>query len=646
MNNPRKERRGTQRTEPPATSAEVREGVADGSSDPLSVIQRLADAVVKKSVVPFIGAGFSYGARHPSGWQSTPGRMQEQLQSWLDSELKERQYSTGCVTNLPSARDSESRSSDGKSQAGLGYEFRTLSQVLGQTCSPPPLSHLAEVGHVLCGAVAVCETLQIGDYAELHPEPQHRYLAYLIREGVISEVITTNYDCCVELALTQSFAEAKLDCNYAAVRNIEEYRQEAARCSHDGCLLLYKVNGCSRDYVEASKAFQVSKTTHNKLSWDEAAERIILTERQLQTFHEREWAKDLVRDRFRSRHLFFCGFGNDEPQVRHTVVTLVGEFNKGGVKANSPDEAMGLPNAPFLHSYEGPLSFNQLQMLVAFLDANSQPRRPESPCWQRITPVYRNVIAPRPPVSRLSASELMATLFGEVIMRLAVKALGDENQFVAWLQRCDVDWRMWRGFLRRCLEPSRQCDYRTWLLRHDDASLGFSIPLYHYLRVVLHPEKNAAAFHGWYVPLREQPVRLFLVVLWVAALSGQKNTPCETKFGLRFTLPSKKFVYLVAQESIQELEVNGGEEGKTRLLRKLVLPSIRRDVDAWGRWRQMRHGRLVPGRWIAVSSVEVIRRARSPGQVAHLVNDVFAEVKPRRPAARLTPYHMSKPCQK
>ncbi|CAE6869979.1 hypothetical protein R69746_08343 [Paraburkholderia aspalathi] len=42
--------------------------------------------------------------------------------------------------------------------------------------------------------------LQIRDFADLDPTPAHYYLAFLVREGLISELVTTNYDCNLERA--------------------------------------------------------------------------------------------------------------------------------------------------------------------------------------------------------------------------------------------------------------------------------------------------------------------------------------------------------------------------------------------------------------------------------------------------------------
>lgn len=85
----------------------------------------------------------------------------------------------------------------------------------------------------------------------------------------------------------------------------------------------------------------------DRTALEKAAERIVLTERQLQTFRDQGWAHDLFKDRARTRALLFCGFGSEEPQIRHTALALMEEFSRNG-RVDNADDVMGLPNAPFL----------------------------------------------------------------------------------------------------------------------------------------------------------------------------------------------------------------------------------------------------------------------------------------------------------
>ncbi len=86
------------------------------------------------------------------------------------------------------------------------------------------LPQLAEVGVNLWGYKDVCEILQIEKFADLKPLNAHRYLAYLAREEIIAEIITTNYDCCIEKAFMESFGyEKRLNGALAVIHNPIEY---------------------------------------------------------------------------------------------------------------------------------------------------------------------------------------------------------------------------------------------------------------------------------------------------------------------------------------------------------------------------------------------------------------------------------------
>jgi hypothetical protein len=578
---------------------------------------RLVKALVAESVVPFLGAGFTYGARHPeAGWTSEPLRMSLQLKRWLGEVIP---CERGC-------------------DPGPGQTLCNLR--VGSS-----LCHLAELGHTLFGARRVCETLHIHEYADLRPEPQHRYLAYLAREGLVNEIITSNYDCCIETAFAESFDPGNAGEQLGVVRNLEEYRQTGSRYRRAGQLILYKINGCAKAYTLARQTYCRSRTSENKESWNAEAQRIILTERQLQTFRDQSWARDMVRDRFRSRHLFFSGFGNDEPQIRHTVLTLIEEFagRRTAPPGVSPEDAMELPNAPFLHSHDGTLSFNQLQMLVAFMDAHSAARLGLEPPADRLRPLYRNILAPERSDKELDASCMMQEVFQDVFLDLVRNALEEGRPFSLWLREATPEWRAWTGLLHRVMDPERR---RRLLRRRLLSPVGveqcFPLGLYRYLWCIRYPASLAANNHtfpvGWYMPLREDPLFILLALLWLCLFCRRRHEPHLTAFGLCLRLPSGGKVHLIARDALRELQTDTMEDSQSRLLRLIIIPSLRQDVDGWGRWRRVQDGHLCAGRWIAIESGDLIRKAGRPQHVNEpMVWETFAAAPPRRPAARIRP---------
>lgn len=623
--------------------------MVDVGSEPFA---RLLKALLKMQVVPFLGAGFSYGARHPeSGWKTTPSRMPTQLWQWLTAKLLDEVQ--------PSFETATLRKVLNTPVGPIGEDARTSVQAPPS----PSLAHLAEIATTLFGSSEVCETLHIAQYAELRPEPQHRYLAYLAREGLIDEVITTNYDCCLETAFRESFFPPPHHSRLGTVRNLEEYRKKGSAYRGGGRLLLYKVNGCAEAYGASKRTSEICPTAENQRAWRAQAKRIILTERQLQSFRDQFWAQDLIRDRFRSRHLFFSGFGNDEPQIRHTMLTLIGEFANGSVNdERPPTKAMDSPNAPFVHSYEGDLSFNQLQMLVAFMDAHSVPRFTSEPLSDRIRPLYRNVLTAAPPEDtagtttldalkaqegsspKLSSETLMRALFQEAFIHLVRRALRDEEPFAVWLRASTPNWRTWTTYLLRIIpeENHRPFKHLCYRVLSPDDDRSFPLMLHRYLWCVRYPEPscdgNFQCPEGWYMPLREDPLFFLLTIMWICLLSKRDRLPRPSRYGLRIHLRTGGHVHVVAQDALSELQA--GDEGadrKSRLHWLIVVPTLRKDVDARGRWRSVRGNRLRVGLWVAVESAALIQNAERPQRVLDCLHSTFAAVTPRRSAARLRP---------
>lgn len=151
-------------------------------------------------------------------------------------------------------------------------------------------------------------TLEIAEFANLDPTPAHIYLTYLAREGLLTEFITTNYDCNLEKAYRATFSPAVQNAGMDTIASLEDYTRLAGergetRPGKDSRHRpkQYKINGCA-----------------GKLKNDKAeAENILLTEGQLQGWRTRHWAEDLFRVKFRSSCVVLVGFGNEEPQIRH-----------------------------------------------------------------------------------------------------------------------------------------------------------------------------------------------------------------------------------------------------------------------------------------------------------------------------------------
>ena len=616
-------------------------------------ITRLVNRVIDSGVVPFVGAGFSYGAEHPNGWSSAQSHMMDLLRAHLDKTLSD------CRREVPRNCDDVH---EREKEVGFGIAARTLRELFCSDTSS--LARWAELVGVLHSPTKVCDVLQIDQYAELRPRPSHRYLAYLAREGLIREVITTNYDCCIETAFAQSKGFNGSG-SVVPIRCLEEYRRLAGRHARGGNLLVYKINGCAEEYADAKRQAEAHPGPANEERRDAVARRIILTERQLQNFRREHWARDLFRDRARSRSLLFSGFGSEEPQIRHTALTLMEEFAdqyKDG--SGMPEwEIPDLPNVPFIQVHGTELSFYQLQILLAFWDAHRCPHLTEAYPERRIEPMLATVFsgsdACAPDLSEGGAKELepkldaglfLRALFERVFCRLVTRELED-SVLSSWLRQHTGEHRLWlahldqslglddpKGFLRKALlKPAEPC--------------GHPLTLWRMLWVMFFPERPEPP-KGWYLSLREEPLVILVTLLLISfqraagdfGKSGPDGTVrADPPHGLAVEVKTDDSgnrsvkVHLVAEASLMEARERGSERREDRLLRVIAVPSLR-GTQPSGRWVSEctgeRHKKLVCGLRVVVAAADVIRRARTPQHFGEALLWSFADSRPK-PAARL-----------
>lgn len=192
------------------------------------------------------------------------------------------------------------------------------------------------------GAAALCDELGIADWANAAPTRAHRYLALLAWEGLVTEVITTNYDCGLDKAWLQAGPAPD---GWRAIATAEDLSQPRPRWGN-ACLRLYKINGCAARLRDAPLGLR-----------EQRADEILLTDLQLQQFGKRRWAGDLLRVLLRDHEVMLSGFGSEEPQVWHLVMDILGEFAEKEKRPN--------PNARFLWvaTYKDRILFPLLQAL-------------------------------------------------------------------------------------------------------------------------------------------------------------------------------------------------------------------------------------------------------------------------------------------
>lgn len=332
--------------------------------------------------------------------------------------------SESCASCSPDAASSDSAQRDisenarptGQPVADTRYDGRSEHPRSGrpdepwQLLSKLDLTRLAELHGWFTCAEETVDALQIREFVKLVPTKAHRALAWLYLEGGIEEIITTNYDTCVERAVD----DARRDDKQGAVRTIVRFDELADPPVLEGrrVLRLYKLNGCAA-----------------RLREDKDAERILLTNLQLQGYRNERWAALLLQDRLSRGQLLFSGFGSEDPQVRHTALTLVHEIRSmhgEGVKLKRPAHFDHQRVAPFIHAHEQGLSFAQWQIARAFSRSGAERG------WRRLDDVLANTFTGRdahlfrPGQSRpptLPADDFWETVYAGWLYRKAKRLL-------------------------------------------------------------------------------------------------------------------------------------------------------------------------------------------------------------------------------
>lgn len=297
---------------------EVDDEVAGGRKDvsALEVFRQMVDATFERRLVPFLGAGVS-----------------------LDSRIQEDQSFLPTIGHLKTLVKCKEGDTDAP--------FEQLAERWVWNAEEEPGAKCKEAKEL---AFNLCEQLKVACFTELTPLRAHYAIAALALEGLLEEVITTNWDTNIEKAVQElSRCENRSGSDrFTVIYDAASYRKSGAKRRSAGghaSLRLYKINGCAALYKKRKR---------------EVAQSVVITERQLQDFGERRWARDLLHDRARSRTLLFSGFGSAEPQVQHTLLRLAEDVRPQGEHGDADEQPV-----LFVVQYEKKLTFAQKQLLRA-----------------------------------------------------------------------------------------------------------------------------------------------------------------------------------------------------------------------------------------------------------------------------------------
>ncbi len=320
----------------------------------MDAFEYAVEKILQKRCVPVAGAGISISSTHPDGGEifHTVSWMVDKLKRELldkrygryDKKSHSSTCKNGCVDELKALGLSVDENDLIKSKCFFcDIREAAKDEKLGELSE----LYLWEFKDSDKPYKSLVELLKITKYRDLKPTDAHTAIAKLVREGLLSEVLTTNYDCNFEKA----YEEISGGKHYDAISSLDDYRKNGAKNGDINRLKVYKVNGCAEKLGDGSAP--------------QKCESILLTERQLQKWRNRQWASDVFRDRLRSKSLIFTGFGSNEPQVHHTVQTVLDEYTDE-LEGNLEKPVLETPAAPIVAIYDPQPSFHQQQIVKTY----------------------------------------------------------------------------------------------------------------------------------------------------------------------------------------------------------------------------------------------------------------------------------------
>lgn len=430
----------------------------------------LVDACLAGKLMPFLGAGVSiYAAleEHPKHVQEMYGDCMpktEKLTDKIVDGIEKQSRAAWADAELKRIKESQQPSFADAAQLFIDLH--------------PDGEH---------GLYADGGPLDIRLFLSIQPTLAHRGIAWLVRENLFSEVITTNYDCALETAFRESFDAGQATDNvYHAISDHKAYRKRSpcAQRDHEGAsipvLRVYKINGCAERYDSARNNCADKNAAQINTALGGPGF-LVITDRHLQDFGRRQWAQDLFRDRFRSRQIVFSGFGAEEPQVRFTALRVIEEFSRREDSPEEDSEASPLPHC-FLQCFDHDLKASQLQIANASSGRCRSDGKP-NPTPSIFTGHDLGKFSPATDDNGLTAALFWQKLHRDVATRLIHRRL-ERCEFFSWLRERDHLRPLSRAIahgLRQRIAHENPNEHSTWLA----GFLGLDPRVEHTLRLMV-----------------------------------------------------------------------------------------------------------------------------------------------------------------
>lgn len=540
--------------------------------------------------MPFLGAGIS---------QCAPSRSIVPAPAEHHHPLK--------AVHLAKRLSQKLASAAAESSPPLSEQSRWGHLVQSFAGTEPQLGEVAELCWATIGPIETVRLLEFETWNRFLPTSAHHYLAVLVREGCLTEVMETNYDHFVERAVWETFA-----------REGTEFGYVDAPTTHEEAPVVHDLRSCRahlgapRDDVGSKNLVRVIKLNGCAAAWTKAKESgcdtelaaasraIGLTEEQLQGWSGKEWARDLLQASARSRSLFFVGFRGSDPLVRHHLVEVLREFRSLSHQSSSGAEPWRENNAPFVADFSDNLSFSQFQLLRAHGAAHVASFEPPSVYNNTFlgtdgSGIRRRLHGPAVAESKnLPADDLLALVAARATERLLCdRFLSRTSPLHAYLRGAFRHPDSVLALLRTALRDSDGAEvpsvWTTWMLLREPSSPAQRASAWAQACFALRGESaHRAGYRPFLASPVKQPMLLVLLMLIRRALGCSSKLPDATELG--------------QLASIEEPGKAGSVPLGVRLMpeHRHVIATSQVDMLTWG-WKHHPHPEGVPSQLILIA---------------------------------------------
>lgn len=291
----------------------------------VSADQRFLDVLVKQVVAGralfFIGAGLSRNWSCPSG---------KELGQWIVDRIH---------SGFPELLDVDTVRDAAKNPENLPIVAESLARpkcwflqkVLWRPESPPAQAFLQPALSLAAGSPVHENRIGV----------PHVFLGRLAKERLITDVITTNYDCLLEAGcLAVGMVEERDGAtilfdqwpeSFAVTASKEDAHHNTRR---QNTLSLLKLHGCiGRVGEQVSRASSEHCTFRCELEQSCTSSlktsNLVITQTDINSWRDDGWARDIMHDRLRSSHTVIVGFGGEDPVLNDTFQRIASELPAG-----------------------------------------------------------------------------------------------------------------------------------------------------------------------------------------------------------------------------------------------------------------------------------------------------------------------------